>query len=155
MKVGIISSEGGHLIEALNLIDAFKGQDIFLVTYRVFHVKNFSDSKIKRTYYLGMGATNLALFFNMILNSIKLIYIFLKERPSILYSTGSEIAIPAFYLGKFLFRTKLVFVETITKVKEPSKTGRIVYPITDMFIVPWKDLLNVYGKKAQYLGKVI
>ena len=155
MKVGIISSEGGHLIEALNLIDAFKGQDIFLVTYKVFHVKNFSDSRIKRTYYLRMGATNIVLFFNMILNSIKLIYIFLKERPNVLYSTGSEIAVPAFYLGKFLFRTKLVFVETITKVKEPSKTGRIVYPITDLFIVPWEDLLNVYGKKAQYLGKVI
>ena len=155
MKIGIISSEGGHLVEALNLIDAFKEHELFLVTYKVFHVEKFSDKRIKRIYYVRMGATNLVLFFNMILNSIKFFHIFLKERPAVLYSTGSEIAFPAFYIGKFFFGTKLVFVETITKVKEPSKTGRVVYPITDLFIVPWKELKDVYGKKAQYAGRVI
>ena len=155
MKIGIISSEGGHLVEALNLIDAFRGHKIFLVTYKVFHVEKFTDSRIKTVYYLRMGATNMVLFFNMIFNSIRLIYIFFKEKPAVLYSTGSEIAIPAFYLGKFLFGTKLIFIETITKVKEASKTGRIVYPITDLFIVPWKDLLNAYGTKARYLGRVV
>jgi len=155
VKIGIISSEGGHLVEALNLIEAFKGHEIFLVTYKVFHVENFKDERIKNTYYMRMGATNLILFFNMILNSFKMISIFLKEKPDVLYSAGSEIVIPAFFIGKLIFRTKLIFVETITKVTEGSRTGRLVYPITDLFIVPWKELLSVYGKKAEFRGKVV
>jgi len=155
LKIGIISSEGGHLVEALNLIEAFKGHEIFLVTYKVFHVENFKDERIKRAYYLKVAPTNIVLFFNMILNSIKLIFIFLKERPKVLYSTGSEIAVPAFYIGKFLFGTKLIFVETITKVTDASRTGKIVYPVTDLFIVPWRELLSAYGGKAKFLGSLV
>jgi len=155
MKIGVISSEGGHLVEALNLLKGFKGHEMFLVTYKVFHVENFKDDRIKRSYYLRMGATNLILFFNTILNSIRLFLIFIKEKPRVLYSTGSEIAIPAFYIGKLFFGTKLIFVETITKVTEGSKTGRFVYPVTDLFIVPWKELLGAYGKKAKFMGQLI
>jgi len=155
MKIGIISSEGGHLAEAFNFREILEGHDVFLVTYRVPHAESFSDNIVKRYYFLRMGATNIVLFFNMILNVFMIFKIFFREKPDILYSAGSEIAIPAFYIGKFFFKTRLIFIETITKVTEGSKTGRAVYSITDIFIVPWRELLRVYGKRAIFLGSII
>ena len=70
-------------------------------------------------------------------------------------STGSEIAILAFFLGKFFFRTKLIFLETVTRPKTPSFTARIVYPMTDLFLVQWETLLEKFGPKAQYRGRIL
>jgi beta-1,4-N-acetylglucosaminyltransferase len=86
---------------------------------------------------------------------IKIFFILLKERPAILFSTGSEIAIPSFYLGKLLFRTKLIYLECSAQVYQASLTGRLVYPITDLFLVQWKPLLKRYGTKAKYVGGLI
>jgi beta-1,4-N-acetylglucosaminyltransferase len=80
--------------------------------------------------------------------------ILLRERPKLIVSTGSEIAIPAFYLAK-LFRIKTIFIESWARVIEPSGTGRLVYPVADVFLVQWECLLPKYGKKAKYEGAVI
>src|SRR4030042_2652628 len=145
MKIGMISSEGGDLIEALNVIDAFRGHSVFSITYDVPHIKDFEDKRIERSYFVGMGKTRFRLFFRLLLGSFKFILVFASEKPDILFSTGSEIAIPAFYIGKYLFGAKLVFIETIAKFYEPSNTGKWIYPIADLFIVPWESLLRAYG----------
>jgi len=155
VKIGVVSSEGGHLIEALNILDSFEGNDIFSITYDVPHIKDFSDPRIKRTYFVGMGKTRLRLFFRLLFSTFKFIRIFIKEKPKILFSTGSEIAIPAFYIGKLFFGTKLIFVESIAKFHEPSVTGKVIYPIADLFMVPWQSLLKAYGPKAQFVGELI
>jgi UDP-N-acetylglucosamine:LPS N-acetylglucosamine transferase len=86
---------------------------------------------------------------------VKIFLILLKERPDILFSTGSEIAAPAFYLGKFFYRTRLIYLECSAQVYRPSLTGRFIYPITDLFLVQWEPLLKRYGPKAKYVGGLI
>jgi beta-1,4-N-acetylglucosaminyltransferase len=77
-----------------------------------------------------------------------------KEKPKLIVSTGSEIAIPAFYLAK-LFRIKTIFIESWTRFIEPSGTGKMVYPVADIFLVQWERLLDKYGRKAKYEGAII
>ena len=91
----------------------------------------------------------------MIAAILKILYVFLKERPRVLFSTGAEIAIPAFYIGKFLFRTKLIYLECSAQVDHRSLTGRWVYPIADLFLVQWESLVSQYGPKAKYVGGLI
>ncbi|RLC93016.1 MAG: capsular biosynthesis protein, partial [Chloroflexi bacterium] len=76
------------------------------------------------------------------------------ERPEVIVSTGSEIAIPAFYIAR-LFRMKTIFIESWTRVVQPTGTGRIVYPVSDVFLVQWEALLSRYGKKARYEGAIV
>jgi len=57
------------------------------------------------------------------------------------------------YLGGFLGK-KIVFIESLSRVKNPSLTGKFLYPISDLFLVQWKSLLKKYGSKAKYGGKV-
>jgi UDP-N-acetylglucosamine:LPS N-acetylglucosamine transferase len=146
-KIGLICSHGGHFTEILQLWEVFEGYPFFLLTYGE---KATMDQE--NTYYISnIGRGPIALWVGI----VKIFLIFLKERPSILFSTGSEIAIPPFYIGKFLFRTKLIYLECSAQVYHPSLTGRFVYPITDLFLVQWKPLLLQYGSKARYVGGLI
>lgn len=158
MKIGIVCSEGGHLIEALNVIDAFRGHDVFLITYKARHipVDNMRDKGINRIYRIGYSNSDGILLCKLVtVGAVKILGILLREKPAVLFSTGSEIAVPAFILGKIFLRTKLIFLETLTKFREGSKTGKVLYGFCDKFIIPWKDMKGAYGDKAEFIGEVI
>jgi beta-1,4-N-acetylglucosaminyltransferase len=146
-KIGLICSPGGHLVEVLQLMEAFEDDSIFFLTYREQATLN-----LKNTYYLRNFARNP---LSLIAGVLKILYAFLKERPTVLFSTGAEIAIPSFYIGKFLFRTKLIYLECSAQVYNPSLTGKWVYWITDLFLVQWEPLLKQYGPRAKYAGGLI
>lgn len=146
-KIGLICSPGGHLVEVLQLLEALEGHPIFFLTYAEKATVNR-----EKTYYIMNLARNP---FYLIIGILKILFIFLKEKPKMLFSTGAEIAIPSFYVGKFLFRTKLIYLECSAQVFHPSLTGKWVYPITDLFLVQWKPLLRQYGPRAKYVGGLI
>jgi UDP-N-acetylglucosamine:LPS N-acetylglucosamine transferase len=146
MKICLVTSHGGHLTELLALKDAFEGHETFFITYHSPRTQS-----LERKYLLQNIGTNPILMARAFLSTFKIL---LREKPRLIISTGSEIAIPAFYLAK-LFRTKTIFIECCTRVAEPSGTGKIVYPVADVFLVQWKRLLAKYGKKAKYEGAVI
>ena len=146
-KIGLICSPGGHLVEVLQLLEAFRDHPYFFLTYReeaTLHQEN--------TYYVMNFAKRP---LSLITATFKILSVFFRERPTILFSTGAEIALPCFYLGKFLFRTKLIYLECSAQVVQPSVTGRWVYPITDLFLVQWEPLLKHYGGRAKYVGGLI
>jgi UDP-N-acetylglucosamine:LPS N-acetylglucosamine transferase len=76
-----------------------------------------------------------------------------NEKPDLVVSTGAEIAIPVFVVAK-LFHIETIYLESWCRIKEPSHTGRLVYPLSNIFLVQWKQLLRMYGKKAKYVGEV-
>lgn len=147
MKIGLICSHGGHLTEMQYLLEAFEDHDLFFVTYESPRTEKLPNPKYLMAN-IGMDPLKMARAF------FRFITIFWKERPDIIVSTGSEIAIPAFYLAK-LFKIRTIFIESWCRVTTCSGTGKIVYPIADQFIVQWPQLLQHYGPKAEYAGGVI
>ena len=151
MKIGIVCSHGGHLTELLYMMDAFKGHDIFFVTY-----DNIRTRKLDyKTYlYPNLGEGNLSIVpFRLLKYLPSFINILRKEKPDLIVSNGAEIAIPFFYLSK-LFRIKTIFIECYTRIDAPTITGKVVYPFSDLFLVLWPEMLDKYGKKAQYWGGI-
>ncbi len=61
-----------------------------------------------------------------------------KEKPDLIISSGAAVAVPFFYLGK-LFGAKLIYIEVFDHIDKPTLTGKMVYPITDKFIVQWEE----------------
>lgn len=147
MKIAIVCSHGGHLTQMLYLMDAFKGNDIIFVTY---DSKRTRELVYKKYLVKNIGYNPL----KMLVATVAFLKIFLSYRPDIIVSNGSEIAIPALYVGKLL-AAKIVFIESWARVNNPSLTGRIVYPVADHFLVQWPQLLSKYGKKAVYEGAII
>jgi len=56
------------------------------------------------------------------------------------------------YLGK-IFGSKIIYIETIANVNKKTATGKLIYPIADLFIVQWKEMLEVYPR-AVYGGSI-
>jgi beta-1,4-N-acetylglucosaminyltransferase len=146
MKVALVCSHGGHLTEMLQLSDAWRDHDTFWITYASPRTRG-----LERAYLL----TNIGINpFRMAIATLRTAWILLRERPDVVISTGSEIAIPAFYLAR-LIRARTVFIEVWTRVRRPTGTGRLVYPVSDHFFVQWPQLLQHYGPKAQFGGTLL
>ncbi|HBY01622.1 MAG TPA: UDP-N-acetylglucosamine--LPS N-acetylglucosamine transferase [Rikenellaceae bacterium] len=76
-----------------------------------------------------------------------------NERPSLLITTGAGVAVPFIFIGKLL-RIKTIYLESITRNEEISLSGRLIYPVVDVFLVQWQELAEKH-KKAVYKGQVI
>jgi UDP-N-acetylglucosamine:LPS N-acetylglucosamine transferase len=146
MKICLACSHGGHLTEMLQLTSAFEGYEYFFITYEGART---NDLQYKYTIK-NIGKNPLRL----LLSIPYLFKILIKEKPDLVISTGSEIAIPVFYIARSL-GIKTMFIESLCRVREPSITGEMVYPISNLFLVQWKQLLKKYGDKAQYWGSTL
>lgn len=150
VRICLICSHGGHLSELMQITEAFKDHDTFFITYESARTHQLEHKYLlKQSLHTGL----LWLMLWMIGVSLSIFRILLKEKPDLIVSNGAELAIPAFYLAKLL-RIKTIFIECYTRVLRPTGTGRIVYPVSDVFLVQWEQLLTKYGEKAKYEGAI-
>jgi len=145
MKICLACSAGGHLTEIRQIMGAFAGHKSFFVTFMR------EDSKeLKEAYYIEDPKRNPFSLFKNVFQSFSILR---HERPDIIVSTGAGVAVPLCYLAKLMGK-KVIFIESFCRVKEPSFSGKLVYPIADLFLVQWAQMLSKYGKKAKYWGAV-
>lgn len=153
-KVLFISSTGGHLSELLQLKSLFTKYDSYIITEKDKTNENLKKEYGKNLYFLPYG-TRSKLFtyiFKYLYLCLKTIVLFIKIRPKYIVSTGTHTAVPMCYLGK-LFGCKIIFIETFANSKSKTLSGRMVYPISNLFIVQWKEMLKLYPK-AVYGGSI-
>jgi UDP-N-acetylglucosamine:LPS N-acetylglucosamine transferase len=147
MKIALVCAPGGHLTQMLFIIEAFEGHEIFFITN-----KNPRTNQLKyRKYLIENIGTDIR---KMAKGFLKIFTILKKEKPDFIISTGGVIAIPAIIISR-LMRFKSIYIESWSRVKTKSGTGRILYYFSNHFLVQWPDLVKKYGKKAIYKGAVI
>lgn len=151
-KVMFISSVGGHLTQMLELKKIFNDYDYVLVTEKTDVTVDLKD-KYKIDYLVyGSRQYLFKYFFIFLYNMFKSIFLFIKYRPSVIVTTGTHTAVVMCYLG-FIFRRKVIFIESFAKRTSPTLSGKLVYPIATTFIVQWKSMLKFYPK-AKYFGGI-
>lgn len=147
-KICLVGSSGGHLMHLYMLKDVWTTHDRFWVTFDKEDARSLlHGERVYPCYY----PTNRNLL-NLIKNTFLGVKILIKEKPEILISSGAAVAVPFFYIGKLL-GARLIYVEVFDRVDKPTLTGKLVYPITDEFIVQWDEMLKVYPK-AKNLGSI-
>lgn len=146
MIIALVCSHGGHLTEILQLMDAFESHEVFFITY-----ESQRSAELEKRYTIKNLGKNP---YRFLACCPKIAWILIREHPDLIISTGSEIAIPVFYIA-WILGIRTMFIESLCRVKELSLTGKIVYPIADKFLVQWEELQGKHGKKAQYWGKVL
>lgn len=148
IKICLVGSSGGHLTHLYMLKPFWSNFDRFWVTFdKEDAISALKDEKMYSCYY----PTNRSLKA-LLLNTFLAIKLVLKEKPNIIISSGAAVAVPFFYIGK-LFGAKLIYIEVFDRVYKATVTGRLVYPITDKFIVQWDEQKKVYPK-AINLGSI-
>ncbi len=163
MKICLECADGGHLDEMLSLMDAFVNHEVFFITFdtkmtselheigKTLFVPNFKGiidpaklpPILKDFYCIVYLLRNTFRCFNLLRN----------ERPDMVISTGGPVTIPLFIFAR-VFNKKTIYIESLTRVETLSGTGRVIYYISDVFLVQWKSLLEKY-ENAEYWGNLI
>lgn len=151
-KVLFISSTGGHLKELLQLKKIFGKYDSYLITEKTDSTKKLKYEYKEKMGYMVFGTKDhmLTYPFKLLANCFISVYYFIKIRPKYIVTTGTHTAGPICYLGK-LFGSKIIYIETMANINRKTQTGRLIYPIADLFIVQWESMLKIYPK-AVYGG---
>ena len=141
LKICLVGSSGGHLTHLYMLKPFWKDKNRFWVTFDKEDARSLlKDEKVYPCYF----PTNRNIK-NLIRNTFLAIRVLKKEKPDLIISSGAAVAVPFFYLGK-LFGTKTIYIEVFDRINKPTLTGKLVYPVTDRFIVQWEEMKIVYPK---------
>lgn len=158
-------NQGGHFSQMMVMSDLFGKYDSVLVTDNVRATKGMQALKnighIEYSHAMAEGRKKLksssASRIDRLGDYIKLFKecknIWNKYRPKVIVSTGSNIAVPLYLVGK-LHGSKLIFIETRAKVYARSLTGILVRRIVDKIYVQWPEMLKLYPE-AEYFGTLV
>lgn len=150
MKACFIASSGGHWEELMCLKPIAQEHDTFYVTEEGGQAR---DSSLEHVYLLPQINRRqkdfLWRFLKLMVSAGKIMY---REKPEFLVTTGALISFPFCLYGK-LMGAKVIYIESFARVNDRSLTGRLVYPIADLFLVQWESLLELYPK-AKYVGGI-
>lgn len=145
LKICCISSHGGHLHEMMGAMDGIEGNIVWLT-----HKTKASQVTLAGKPHHFILDPNVSKV-KFAINALQALWYLLLERPEVIVSTGSGIALPMMFLGKYLFGSKLVFVESAAMVVKPSKTGCAIYKYCDLFLIQWESLKEFYPN-SKYVG---
>lgn len=148
IKIALVGSSGGHLTHLYMLKPFWKSEERFWVTFDKTDANSLLKNEKKYNCYFPTNRNIL----NLIKNTFLAIKILIKERPDLIISSGAAVAVPFFYVGK-LMGAKLIYIEVFDRINKATLTGKLVYPITDRFIVQWEEMRKVYPKSIN-LGSI-
>lgn len=148
MKVCLVGSSGGHLSHLYMLKPFWKNKEHFWVTFDKEDARSLLDGeRVFHCYY----PTNRSIKA-LLINTRIALKVLRNEKPDLIISTGAAVSIPFFYIGKIM-GAKLMYIEVFDRINKPTLSGKMVYPITDKFIVQWEEQKKVYPK-AVNLGSI-
>lgn len=145
----LVCSPGGHLQQMLALEPAWRGLDRSWVTLEgpdVGYLLRDEDVVV------GHGPTNRNLL-NLFRNLRLAVRALRARRPDVILSTGAALAVPVFIVGK-LMGIRLVYVESVTRTRSLSLSGRIVYPLADRFFAQWPEAAATRSR-IEFEGSVL
>lgn len=146
MKLLLVCTSGGHFATMSGLEPFWSRHE------RVWVSDPKADTKVlngvEKVHWLPYQAPRdlLTLLFN-IPATFRIIRL---EKPDLVISTGASIAIN-FVLVSKLLGLRFAYVESISRFKELSLSGRLVYLLSNEFYVQWPNLCKKY-RKATFKG---
>lgn len=150
-KICFAASTGGHFEQLMMLKPLMEKHNSFIITEKTKYSVNKND-KTKTYYMKQVNRKEITFPINMIINFFKSLYIFIKEKPDYMITTGVLAMIPMALLTK-LFGKKLIYIESFAKISSPTQTGKLLYKYADRFYVQWEKMKEFYPN-AIYKGGI-
>lgn len=141
----LVCSSGGHLAQLYALRPWWRALDRVWVTFDTVEARSLLAGE-RWVPAFHPTTRNLA---NLLRNA-RLAWKVLREvRPALVVSTGAGVAFPFFLLARVL-GIRTVYVEVFDRIDTPTLTGRLCYPVSDLFLLQWEEQRRSYPK-----GRVI
>ena len=157
MKLLVVLGGGGHTTEMLKLVDLLgPGYEYH---YLLVAEVEFSRDRIKMPGEIhqvkrprGMHDGIIASVANSVVAVVQITAVLLSVRPRAIVGCGPAISVLASAVGK-LVGARAIFVETGSRIRTLSLSGRIMYNLADLFFVQWMPLKEKYPR-AIYAGRL-
>jgi len=155
IKILAILGKGGHTTQMLKLLREMPKD--FEYSYVICYEDPISEKKVDGTVYkVNMpsreGDSNFMKSVRTLRTIIQAATALIKDNPHVVVSAGPGVGTIFSYIGKLLGK-KVIFIESWARVYSKSDSGKLVYPIADLFFVQWKEMEKVYPN-AIYAGRL-
>ncbi len=162
MKIAIVLGKGGHTRQGIKLAESLK--DYVELVYIMSKTNELGEKKIRNKKLPGTiihvdsprddpHASKIKSAYRTIKTFFVMLNLLRKHKIAAVASPGSGLTVPVFFAAKVL-GLYTFYIESLSRIKELSMTGKIMYGRTDLFFVQWKELAKKYPK-AIYRGKLI
>jgi beta-1,4-N-acetylglucosaminyltransferase len=147
-QVLLVASPGGHLYQLVALGDAWRTFSHAWVTLERSDTRSLLEDE--RVFY-AHGPTDRNIV-NLLRNLVLAWRLLRTIRPAVILTTGAALAVPFAWIGR-LFGASIVYVESFTRIDQPSLSYRLVAPVADRMYVQWPELADAMPN-ARYVGSV-
>ncbi len=148
-RVLIVCSSGGHLVQLVRLRQWWQTRDRMWVTFPGPDAESqLAGEDVRIAYH---PTTRNAL--NALRNMGLALQIVRSYRPDVVVSSGAGVALP-FFIAARLRGIRTVYLEVFDRIDGPTLTGRLCYPITDLFLLQWEEQKRSYSR-GQVVGSVL
>jgi len=154
MRILFVLGSGGHTTRGLILSRQIKAEKTYMIPWESEVTKNKVGKNYFRVFSPRFRAKD-----NTLMTILRTLFLFLHSfllllivRPHVVISTGSGLTIPPFFLARFL-KIKTVYIESPSRVYEPSIAGKLLIGRVDMWLSSWPDLAKRY-RGVEYRGMI-
>jgi beta-1,4-N-acetylglucosaminyltransferase len=145
MRVVLVCSSGGHLFQLYQLRPWWTKYERLWVTFHaVDSVSLLADEHVVWAYHPTTRNVH-----NLVRNLFLASGLLRCYRPHVVVSTGAGVAFPFFVIARLL-RMRTVYIEVYDRIDVPTLTGRLCYPLSDLFLLQWEEQKRLYPQ-----GRVI
>jgi UDP-N-acetylglucosamine:LPS N-acetylglucosamine transferase len=141
----LVCSSGGHLTQLHALEPWWSKHDRMWVTFD----KEDARALLEGERVIGAHHPTTRNVPNAVRNFMLARHVFDDYRPDLVVSTGAGVAVP-FFLAARRFGARTMYVEVYDRIDSPTLTGRMCYPLSDLFLLQWPEQQRFYPR-----GKVI
>jgi len=144
----LVASNGGHLLQLSQMKDELDPEQRHWVTFDKPDARGLLEGE-RVTYAHHPTNRNVP---NLVRNFLLAVRLIARVRPRAIVTTGAGVAVPFCYVGR-VFGSHVVFIESFSRVTEPSLTARLVYPVATTFFIQWPKLRERFPR-AKYEGTI-
>lgn len=147
-RILALASAGGHWVQMRRLAPAFDGLDVAFAS--VF--PDYSEDVPGRRYHTFDDVSRFKKL-SIVKVTAQIFGILWREKPDVIVTTGSFPGLIAITLGKYLFRSRTIWIDSVANCEKLSSSGARAGKIADIWLTQWEHLANTDGPK--FWGSVL
>lgn len=149
IKICLTCSAGGHFQQMRLAIDNLSREKYEY--YWLMHKSKHLTSFFKDKRLITVTNTDPKCKWTYLVNAVQSLWYLMKEKPQVIISTGAGVSFPTIFFGKFFLACKVIYICSAANVTEPSRTPYQAYKYSDLFLVQWPEMLEIF-LNAIYVG---
>lgn len=146
MRVLAIASAGGHWVQLLRLIPAFRDKDLAFVS---------TDPKfgatVKDYTFFSVPDANQRDKFRLIHCFLRVSNIVIRQRPRVIITTGAAPGLMGIIIGR-LIGAKTIWIDSIANAEKISLSGKIAAYFANRVYTQWENLAT---DRIKFRGNVL